>query len=808
MRCVPSANVSSDPANPGSPRSRSEDQFRLLADRGQDVVYRLRLVPEPTLEYISPAATKLTGYTPEELYADPGLWRRLVHPDDRLLIDRASAVPPDPAAVEQPVVARWIRRDGSVLWTEHRSVPVFDASGAVVAIEGVSRDVTQRVEAEQRLRASEARFRDFLADIDLGALMLDASGAVVFINELLVNLLERTREELLGQDWIDVAVPEAEREALRQVFHEAIETGSLTGSREDSVVTASGRHRRLSWTSVTQRDADGNVVGLASIAHDVTELHRVEAERTLLSAAVEQTAEAIIVTDPAGQIVFVNPAFERVSGYSRDEVLGQNPRLLQAPSQDPTQFKEMWSALGAGEAWQGELANRRKDGSDYTDAVTITPIVDDHGQLSAFMSVQRDVSHLREVEADLSLEARVRVLLAESIQVATDATGLEDAAAALCSGLASMAEIDVVHVVAFLGDGEGVVLAACAPVGFPIKAGDWLPVERARYLLEHSTSGPWGERMTNTTEGDPIGAAMRAMGIEALAFGPIKHGDAVGGVVVVGTRDTRSAALVAEKMPALVGFGASANTHLVERLRARRAEVDMRRAIETVLRDRAFRTVFQPIVELESGEHIGYEALTRFESGERPDTCFGHAWSVGLGPELELATLDAALDSARELPAGRWLSLNVSPRLLAAPDQLATALGAAGRPIVLEITEHEKIVDYAAIRNAVRAFRNGVRLAVDDAGVGIANFGHIVELRPDLVKIDISLVRGVDVDLGRQALVVAMRHFARTSGCRLLAEGVETKEEAQALTQLGVEFGQGYWFGRPEAVERWAAGQE
>jgi EAL domain-containing protein (putative c-di-GMP-specific phosphodiesterase class I) len=91
-----------------------------------------------------------------------------------------------------------------------------------------------------------------------------------------------------------------------------------------------------------------------------------------------------------------------------------------------------------------------------------------------------------------------------------------------------------------------------------------------------------------------------------------------------------------------------------------------------------------------------------------------------------------------------------------------------------------------------------VRLAVDDAGAGIANFSHIVELSADFVKLDISLVRGVNRSLGRQALVVAMRHFARTAGCRLVAEGVETEDEARALTELGVEFAQGYLFGRPE----------
>ena len=119
---------------------------------------------------------------------------------------------------------------------------------------------------------------------------------------------------------------------------------------------------------------------------------------------------------------------------------------------------------------------------------------------------------------------------------------------------------------------------------------------------------------------------------------------------------------------------------------------------------------------------------------------------------------------------------------------------------MLEITEHDAVADYPAVREAVRSFGPNVRLAVDDAGAGIANFGHIVELRADFVKLDISLVRGVNVNLGRQALVVAMRHFARTAGCRLVAEGVETDDEARALKQLGVEFAQGYLFGRPEPV--------
>ena len=232
---------------------------------------------------------------------------------------------------------------------------------------------------------------------------------------------------------------------------------------------------------------------------------------------------------------------------------------------------------------------------------------------------------------------------------------------------------------------------------------------------------------------------------------------------------------------------------------------EVRSRLEHVLTKREFHPVFQPIVDLEGGEVVGYEALTRFDSGQRPDLCFADAWSVGLGPEMELATLEAAVEAGKRLAPGVWLDLNVSPRLLADPERLRPVLWAAERPLVLEVTEHEVIDDYDVVRAAIRELGNDIRVAVDDAGAGVANFGHIIDLRPDFVKLDFSLVRLVNANLGRQALVVGMRHFARTAGCRLIADGIETVEEARTLTALGVEFGQGYLFGHPEPVNVWVA---
>jgi EAL domain-containing protein (putative c-di-GMP-specific phosphodiesterase class I) len=140
-----------------------------------------------------------------------------------------------------------------------------------------------------------------------------------------------------------------------------------------------------------------------------------------------------------------------------------------------------------------------------------------------------------------------------------------------------------------------------------------------------------------------------------------------------------------------------------------------------------------------------------------------------------------------------------------AGDELRAILADRTRPIVLEVTEHDPIDDYGALRSAFVALGSGIRLAVDDAGAGVANFNHLVELRPQFVKVDIGLVRGVNADLTRQALIVALLHFAHATDCQVVAEGIETEAERAVLEELEIPFGQGYLFGRPAEASAIAA---
>ncbi|HET7726475.1 MAG TPA: EAL domain-containing protein [Candidatus Limnocylindrales bacterium] len=219
--------------------------------------------------------------------------------------------------------------------------------------------------------------------------------------------------------------------------------------------------------------------------------------------------------------------------------------------------------------------------------------------------------------------------------------------------------------------------------------------------------------------------------------------------------------------------------------------------IRAIIADRAFCTVFQPIVELESGAIIGYEALTRFADGSSPGDRFPQATAVGLGLELEAVTLEAAFRAAESLPANALLNLNVSPELVLAREPLGSLMRHWGWQTILELTEHTAVHDYEALRAAIRELGPNVRLAVDDAGAGFASFRHILELRPDFVKLDRAIVAGLDADLARQALVAGMRHFAVTTGCSIIAEGIETEAELAALRSLGVTLGQGFHLGPP-----------
>ncbi|RZU51308.1 EAL domain-containing protein (putative c-di-GMP-specific phosphodiesterase class I) [Krasilnikovia cinnamomea] len=222
--------------------------------------------------------------------------------------------------------------------------------------------------------------------------------------------------------------------------------------------------------------------------------------------------------------------------------------------------------------------------------------------------------------------------------------------------------------------------------------------------------------------------------------------------------------------------------------------------VRRVLDSRAVRMAFQPVVQLQDGSVLAYEALARFDAEHfaSPVDAFAAAAAAGIGVELELLTLQQALTSIDDIPPGAWLTTNLSVEALLNSGVRTTLIAHADRNIIVEITEHSQVQDYAVLREAIGELRAaGILIAVDDAGAGFASLSHILQLHPDIIKLDITFTRGIDTDPVRAALIRALVAFADEAGAMLVAEGVETPAEYDTLIAIGVRLGQGYYMARP-----------
>ena len=232
---------------------------------------------------------------------------------------------------------------------------------------------------------------------------------------------------------------------------------------------------------------------------------------------------------------------------------------------------------------------------------------------------------------------------------------------------------------------------------------------------------------------------------------------------------------------------------------------------EAVLKGERFAIVYQPIVDIARGRVIGYEALTRFldEPIRTPDAWFKEAAQIGLQEELELAAIRKALRGLSHFPDDTYLSINASPETILAGALDSALVGHPYERLMLEVTEHVSVDDYSRITAILEPMRKrGLRLAIDDAGAGFASFRHILKLKADVIKLDNSLIRQIDTNTSSRALAAALVRFAEETDSKVVAEGVETEAELNALRDLRVNNAQGYLLGRPAPIEIWRQGRQ
>ncbi|SFF02559.1 sensor domain-containing phosphodiesterase [Paracidovorax wautersii] len=265
------------------------------------------------------------------------------------------------------------------------------------------------------------------------------------------------------------------------------------------------------------------------------------------------------------------------------------------------------------------------------------------------------------------------------------------------------------------------------------------------------------------------------------------------------------ATLTERDMDVLRAFAEFLGFHFDAAARSEEQQATVAHDIRMAMAADSLRIVFQPVYGIAQRRIHGFECLARFDAEPRrpPDQWFSAAHAVGLGMELELHAIHKALAALQAFPHDVRLNVNCSPELIISGTlQPLLDDGTDFSRVVLEVTEHAIVNDYAALAQALGPFRaRGARLAVDDAGAGYASMRHILNLQPEVIKLDMSITQSIDRDSHRRALAKGLISFAHEIGSQLVAEGVEQAAELDVLSQLGVDFAQGYYLARPLALE-------
>ncbi len=517
----------------------------------------------------------------------------------------------------------------------------------------------------------------------------------------------------------------------------------------------------------------------------------------------EGAQDGIVMLDERNLVTQVNPGFSVLYGWAADDIVGRDLRLLDGGDQPEAFWETVYDAVGAFGTWTGQIQNRDQGGQAIPIRLTFSEVRGDGEQVVGYTQVHHDLRPELErarVEARLDQEHEAHTL-AQSI--AALGLPLQETLDAASQALTALSGITSAFVCA-LRESDYEVLAIAGPLADVVQPGHPLPTHIgdavAASIHMHAVLMPWTR---NTGEAGPdlwqrFSESSHESEPAVIAFAPIRTGNAVVAAIAVCDRHGDHLSDLTSVLPAIDAFASTLGVRVGPAIELRLARKQQVHAITTLINQHDFHTVFQPICDLATGAPVGYEALTRFPS-MAPDAVFAQAAALGVGLDLEIATLDAALELAQTLPTGHYLSVNASPDLITSRF-LHTRLAVVQREIVVELTEHDAITHYGDMRRLLDALRPFARIAVDDTGSGYSSLQHLVEFAPDVIKVDIALVRDIDRDPAKQAMVNAVTSFAQRIGATVIAEGIETEPQREALRALGLQYGQGFLLGRPEPI--------
>ncbi|MCF8177661.1 MAG: PAS domain S-box protein [Sulfuritalea sp.] len=727
------------------------------------------------------------------------------------------------------------RKDMTPIWVRINGQPIQEG-GEEVWI-WTCRDVTRRHQAEEALHLSyremeqrvaertaevsrQLNFMEQLIEAIPGPVFYkDRGGHYLGFNQRYLEFLDMPRDKLLGATVYDIAPKElADRykAADDQLFNNP-------GSQvyETQVQPAKGERREVLFHKATFANDDGSVGGLIGVMFDITERKRMEERMQQAATVFDTSLEGITITAPDGSIIAVNRAFTEITGYSESEVIGRNPRILQSDRQDSSFYRAMWDAIQRHGRWQGEIWNKRKDGSLFPESLTISAVTDSAGKIIHYVGVFSDITEIKRANDLLAHQAHHdhltglpnRLLLEDRLHGALLRAQREQTqVAVLFVDLDRFKNINdsLGHSV-----GDGVLRELATRLGTMVRESDTVArLGGDEFLIvmegihDPTLVSRIAEKILDDLRLNPVvleqeffvGASI------GIAFSPQDGNDFTS---LIKNADAAMYRAKERGRNTYEFFTGKLTQSSLDRFRM---ETDLRRAIE---RDE-LQIYLQPQYSLRSGKMLGAEALVRWQHPQMglvmPSRFIPLAEESGL-----IVALGAWVQHAACAQWAAWVSAGLNPGVLSINvssiefrrgqiqgmvRNVLDLTRLAPELLELEITESAIM---SQVENSVQVLHDlremGINLAIDDFGTGYSSLAYLKRLPLDKLKVDQSFVRGLPGDPEDGAIVRAVIALGHSLQLKVIAEGVETDSQRQFLVAAGCDEMQGYLRGKPIPVE-------
>ncbi len=712
------------------------------------------------------------------------------------------------------------RRDGTSFPVEYWSHPL-QRNGEIVGSVVTFQNISNRRQAEVKLQSVRQMLQHIIDTVPNFVFWKDRDSRFLGCNEAFARLAGlQDPEEIIGKD--DYALVWSKfAEQYQRDDAQVVSSGESRLNIIEPMGTKDGAPGWVETSKVPLRDTRGQIIGVLGVFQDITE--RVHSEEKLCQAAkvFESTMEGVVITNTAGDIVAVNPAFSDITGYSEAEVLGKNPRIRQSGRHDKSFYQAMWASIQEHGNWRGEIWNRRKTGETYPEWLTINTVKDESGNIVNYVAVFTDISQMKRSEQELNYLAHHdpltglanRLLLDARLEYAIQHAHREGSSLAVL-----FLDLDRFKTINdSLGHpiGDQLLKSVAALLGTCVRG-------------EDTVARLGGDEFVIVLEG--VGdASITSEMAKKILLSLNKRYDLDGHAVYVSAsigistypEDGRDGTTLLKNADAAMYLAKEEgrntfrfySTKLTRKAHDRlNLESDLRRAIEK----QEFILYFQPQVDVSSGDIVGAEALIRWQHPQ-----FGIIPPLRFIPLAEETGLilhlgDWALSAACE-QLSAWLTsglppftlaVNLSPRQFQHCDlikQLRAVLDATGLPpwlLELEITEGaimKRGQEAVATLHAVKDL--GLKLAIDDFGTGYSSLAYLRRFPIDTLKIDQSFMRDIPRDTGAMEIAVTIISMAHNLRMQVLAEGVETQEQLAFLKRNSCNTYQGFLSSRPVTAE-------